>query len=101
MFREAGWGEPQPFFMPSLALAGTDARRGLAVAPEKATTVAAVSGAVPVIREAQRRSLTPTGMALPNHRITANTGWVHRSSAKAPSSLQQHNEPTQEQAATV
>ena len=53
------------------------------MAPEKARRGAADSGAVPIVRKAQRRSLAPTGLAHATHRIAANTGWAHRSSAKA------------------
>ena len=59
------------------------------MALEKTRPAAADSGAVPVVRKAQRRSFDPTGMADATHRIAANTGWAHRSSAKALSSLQQ------------
>ena len=52
------------------------------MASKKAETAKVDSGAVPVVRKAKRRSLTPTGMAHVMHRITANTGWAHRSSAK-------------------
>jgi hypothetical protein len=55
----------------------------LAVAPTKSKTAAADSGAVPVVREAQRRSPTVTEIDHTIHRITANTGWARRSSAKA------------------
>lgn len=48
-----------------------------------------------MVRKAKRRSRTYTGTAYETPRITANTGWVHRSSAKASSLLQQHSEPTQ------
>jgi hypothetical protein len=65
------------------ALAGTDAHRGLAVALRKARAAAADSSAVLIVREVQR-DYYPTGMAHAIHRITANTGGVRRSSAKAP-----------------
>jgi hypothetical protein len=52
-----------------------------------------------MVRKAKRRSRTYTGTAYETSRITANTGWVHRSSAKASSLLQQHGESTQEQGA--
>jgi len=42
--------------LPYLSLAGTDAHRGLAVALEEARRGAADSGAVPIVRKAQRRS---------------------------------------------
>jgi len=54
----------------------------VAVALEKARTAEADSGAVPIVREVQR-DYDPTGIAHTIHRITANTGWAHRSSAKA------------------
>jgi hypothetical protein len=59
------------------------------VAQNKVATVAADSGAVPIVRKAQRRSLAPTGIAHATHRIAASTGWAHPSSAKALSLLQQ------------
>ena len=57
------------------------------MALEKAGRGAADSRAVPIVRKAQRRSLAPTGLTHATHRIAANTGWAHRSSAKAPLSL--------------
>jgi hypothetical protein len=72
-------------FLPWLERMRTEA---LAVAPKKARTAVADSGAVLVIREAQRQ-FVPTGMTHETHRIAANTGWAHRSPAKAPSPLKQ------------
>ena len=72
-FGYGGWGEPQPVFARFPALAGTDARRGLAVALEETRTAAADSEAVPIVRKAQRRGYARTGMAHATHRITANT----------------------------
>jgi hypothetical protein len=50
-------GEPQPVFTPPPALAGTDARRGLDVALNEVRTDTADSGAVLIVRKAQRCSL--------------------------------------------
>jgi hypothetical protein len=76
-------GRRMVVFCPSnLHLAGTDARRGLDVALKKARAAAADSSAVLIVREVQR-DYDPTGMAHAIHRITVNTGWVRRSSAKA------------------
>ena len=101
MMRGWGLGEAAAILQALSALAGTDARRGLAVALEKRRTAAGDSGAVPVVRKAQRRRLTSTGMARTTPRIAANAGWAHRSSAKAHGFLQQHNERTQERPPTV
>ena len=82
--------------MPSPALAGTDARRGLAVALEVVRTAVADSGAVPVIREAQRANL-PYG----NSGVNSSHHGQHRMnapfvSAKA-SYLQRFGDPVVEE----
>ena len=53
------------------------------------------SGAVPVIRKAKRRSRISAGMARERSRITANTGWARRSSAKVPNSPKQPGDAAQ------
>ncbi len=53
--RNGSLGEPQAMFMPPPALAGTDARRGLAVALELVRTAVVDSEAVLIVRKAQRR----------------------------------------------